>query len=106
MRVCDSTIEEDERRLVAADVAECVLSQDYANGRAPAPAETARYAITVIARIVLATECGDVVSGHPMAETGESALAEVAALLAERVRLCVPTAGKYASVCAQVGIHG
>lgn len=88
----DSTIEEHERRLVAADVAEWVLSQDCANGHAPAPAEIARYAITVIARIVLATECGDVVSSHPMAETGESVLAEVAALLAERARLYVPTA--------------
>lgn len=88
----DSTVEEHERRLIAADVGEWTLNQDYADGNTPAPAEMARYAITVIAQIVLATECGDVVNGHPMAEAGESALGEVAALLAGRVRLYVPTA--------------
>jgi hypothetical protein len=89
-----STIEDHERRLIAADVADWILGHDYSSEHGPAPVTMARYAITVIVATVLLTECGHVLNAHPLAELGEAGIRDTAALAAAGVPLHVPTASE------------
>lgn len=88
----DSTIEDHERRYVAAEVAEWVLSQTE-GGSTPQPEEIVRKAIATIIAEIFDTEIGEMLrrGERPpwIAELAESEIREAAEVLAERAELSV-----------------
>lgn len=83
----DSTIEDHEQRLVAAEVAEWVLSED--GNAPPAPEEIVRHTIAIIIADTALVETADEASRHANGELLESEVREVAEALAARVPLSV-----------------
>lgn len=79
----ESTIEDHEQRLVAADVAEWVLTQDV-DGQPPSPEEIVRHTIALIIADTVLSETGDVVNSSTQAELAESEIRDAAEALAAR----------------------
>jgi len=79
----ESTIEDHEQRLVAADVAEWVLTQDV-DGQPPSPEEIVRHTIALIIADTVLSETGDVVNSSARAELAESEIRDAAEALAGR----------------------
>jgi len=82
----DSTIEETEQRLVAAEVAEWVLVQEV-EGYVPTPEEITRHALAVIIADAYLTESGGLISTHDRAELAEQQIRDAAEALAARANL-------------------
>jgi len=81
-----STIEDHEQRLVAADVAEWVLTQDV-NGLPPSPEEIIRHTIALIIADAVLSETGEVVNSSGHALLAESEIRDAAEALAARENL-------------------
>jgi hypothetical protein len=88
----DSTIEEAEQRVVAADVAEWVLDQAD-KGALPSPQDIARKSIATVISEVVASETGDMIrKGEWSRETAakvEQEVREAAEVLADKANLSV-----------------
>jgi hypothetical protein len=84
----DSTIEDYEQRLVAANVAEWVLDQE-ADGGPPTPEEIVRHTIALIIADAFLSETGEEVNNSNHAELAESEVRDAAEALAERPTLSV-----------------
>jgi uncharacterized heparinase superfamily protein len=82
----DSTIEDHEQRLVAADVAEWVLTQD---GAPPTPEEIVRHAIGQIIADAILSETGEIINNSDHADVAEAEVRDVAEALAARAELSV-----------------
>jgi len=82
----DSTIEDHEQRLVAADVAEWVLTQDV-DGQLPSPEEIVRHTIALIIADTVLSETGEVINNSGHAELAESEIRDAAEALAAREEL-------------------
>jgi len=82
----DSTIEDHEQRLVAADVAEWVMEQD---GVPPTPEEIVRQTIAVIITETLLVESGGLVNSHDQADVAESDIRDAAEAMAAQATLSV-----------------
>lgn len=78
-----STIEDHEQRLVAADVAEWVLTQDV-NGRPPTPEEIVRHTIALIIADVVLSETGEIINNSDHAGLAEQEIRDAAEALAAR----------------------
>lgn len=84
----NSTIVDHEQRLVAADIAEWVISEQD-DGYAPTPEEITRRTIaTIIAEAVL-VETGETADGHDHGDLAESEVRDAAEALAERATLSI-----------------
>ena len=81
-----STIEDDERRLVAADVAEWVLTQNP-GGQAPSPEEIVRQTIAHIIAEAARSETGTIVNNSEHASVTEQEIQDAAEALAAREEL-------------------
>ncbi len=79
----DSTIEDHEQRLVAADVAEWVLTQGI-GGQPPSPEEIVRHTIALIIADTVLSETGEVVNNSGHAELAESEIRDAAEALTAR----------------------
>jgi hypothetical protein len=77
----DSTIEDHEERLIAADIAEWVLEHEQ-DGYLPTPEEIVRQTIAVIIAEVLLVESGNLVNGHSQADVAESDIRDAAEAIA------------------------
>ena len=84
----DSTIEDHEQRLVAAEVGEWVLEQER-DGNPPTPEEIVRQAIATIIAETLLVESGDLVNSHEQADVAESDIRDAAEAMAARATLSV-----------------
>jgi hypothetical protein len=84
----DSTIEDHEQRLVAADVAEWVLSQQQ-DGAPPTPEEIVRHTIGLIIADAALSEAGELVNNSERANLAESEIRDAAEALAARATLSV-----------------
>jgi hypothetical protein len=84
----DSTIDDYEQRLVAADVAEWVLSQE-ADGGPPMPEEIVRHTIALIIADAFLSETGEQVNNSNHADRAESEVRDAAEALAGRPALSV-----------------
>lgn len=84
----DSTIEDHEQRLIAAEIAEWVLDRDT-DGTAPSPEETVRHAIATIIAVTLLTEAGDLINNSDNAGVAECDIRDAAEALADRASLSV-----------------
>jgi len=84
----DSTIEDYEQRLVAADVAEWVLSQE-ADGGPPTPEEIVRHTIALIVADAFLSDTGELINNSNHADVAESEVRDAADALAERPALSV-----------------
>jgi hypothetical protein len=82
----DSTIEDHEQRLVAAEVAEWVLSQE---GNPPTPEEIARHSIGLIIADAFLTENGEIINNSDYADIAETDVRDAAEALAARADLSV-----------------
>lgn len=82
----DSTIEDYEQRLVAADVAEWVLTQDV-NGQPPTPEEIVRHTIALIIADVVLSETGEIINNSGQAGLAEQEIRDAAEALAARQNL-------------------
>ncbi|MGA8352890.1 MAG: hypothetical protein WB698_01825 [Solirubrobacteraceae bacterium] len=82
----DSTIEDHEQRLVAAEVAEWVLNPD---GEPPTPEEIVRHTIGLIIADALLSETGELVNNSNYADLAESEVRDAADALASRASLSV-----------------
>ncbi len=84
----DSSIVDHEQRLVAADIAEWVISEQE-GGYLPTPEEITRRTIaTIIAEAVL-VETGESADQHDQGELAESEIRDAAEALAERATLSI-----------------
>ncbi len=83
----DSTIEDHEQRLVAAEVAEWVIGEDGDNS--PAPEEIVRHTIAIIIADAALVETADEASRHANGDLLESEVRETAEALAARVPLSI-----------------
>ena len=79
----DSTIEDHEQRLVAADVAEWVLTQDV-DGRPPTPEEIVRHTIALIVADAVLSETGEIINNSQHARLAEQEIRDAAEALAAR----------------------
>lgn len=84
----DSTIEDHEQRLVAADVAEWVLTQEEA-GNPPAPEEIVRKTLGLVIADAVLSESGEIVNNSANAGLAESEIRDAAEALAERATFSV-----------------
>jgi hypothetical protein len=84
----DSTIEDYEQRLVAADVAEWILSEQT-DGSTPTPEEIVRHTIGWIIADTILSETGEVINGSDYAMPAESAIRDAAEALAARATLSI-----------------
>jgi hypothetical protein len=82
----DSTIEDHEQRLVAAEVGEWVLEQAR-DGSPPTPEEIVRQTIATIIAETLLVESGDLVNGHEQADVAESDIRDAAEAMAAQASL-------------------
>lgn len=86
--VPDSTIEDHEQRLVAAEVAEWVLEQER-EGAPPTPEEIVRQTIATIIAETLLVESGDLVNNHDEADVAEKDIRDAAEAMAAQAPLSV-----------------
>ena len=86
----NSTIEDHEQRLVAADVAEWVLTQD-ASGQVPLPEEIVRHTLALIIAEAVLSETGEITNKSDHSELAEQEIRDAAEALAAREEL--PAAG-------------
>lgn len=84
----DSTIEDHEQRLVAAEVGEWVLEQER-DGNPPTPEEIVRQTIATIIAETLLVETGDRVNSHGQADVAESDIRDAAEAMAAQATLSV-----------------
>lgn len=84
----DSTIEDHEQRLVAAEVGEWVLGQER-DGNPPTPEEIVRQTIATIIAETLLVETGDLVNRHDQADIAESDIRDAAEAMATQATLSV-----------------
>jgi hypothetical protein len=84
----DSTIEDYEQRLVAADVAEWVFAQED-DGYLPTPEETVRHAIGLIIAEAILSEAGNLINSTNQATLTETDVRDAAEALANRADLSV-----------------
>lgn len=84
----DSTIEDHEQRLVAAEVGEWVLEQEH-DGNPPTPEEIVRQTIATIIAETLLVETGDLVNSHERADVAESDIRDAAEAMAAQATLSV-----------------
>lgn len=84
----DSTIEDHEQRLVAAEVGEWVLEQER-DGNPPTPEEIVRQTIATIIAETLLVESGDLVNSHEQADVAESDIRDAAEAMAAQATLSV-----------------
>ncbi|MFI8528311.1 hypothetical protein ACIGB8_27890 [Promicromonospora sukumoe] len=84
----DSTIEDHEQRLVAAEVGEWVLEQER-DGNPPTPEEIVRQTIATIIAETLLVETGDLVNRHDQADIAESDIRDAAEAMATQATLSV-----------------
>lgn len=84
----ESTIEDHEQRLVAAEVAEWVLSQE-GSGYVPTPEEIVRRTIAFIVADAALTEAGQIINEKSNAGRAEAEIRDAAEALAERATLSV-----------------
>jgi hypothetical protein len=84
----DSTIEDSEQRLVAADVAEWILSEQD-GAQSPTPEEIVRHTIGLIIADALLSETGEVINNSDHADLAESEIRDAAEALAARPALSV-----------------
>jgi hypothetical protein len=82
----NSTIEDHEQRLVAADIAEWVLTE-HADGAAPAPGEIVRHAIALVIADSVLSETGQIVNESEHAAVAEADIRDAADALAARAEL-------------------
>jgi hypothetical protein len=83
----ESTIEDSEQRIVAAEVAEWVLIQQGDGGELPTPDEIARHTIGLIIADTALSEAGEILNNSDHADWGEREIREAAQILAEGVEL-------------------
>jgi hypothetical protein len=84
----DSTIVDHEQRLVAADIAEWVISEQE-GGYVPTPEEITRRTIATIVAEAVLVETGESVDQHDQGELAESEVRDAAEALAERATLSI-----------------
>lgn len=84
----DSTIEDHEQRLVAAEVGEWVLEQER-DGSPPTPEEIVRQTIATIIAETLLVESGDLVNSHSQADVAESDIRNAAEAMAAQATLSI-----------------
>ena len=84
----DSTIDDHEQRLVAAEVGEWVLEQDR-DGSPATPEEIVRQTIAAIIAETLLVESGDLVNNHDQADVAESDIRDAAEAIAAQATLSV-----------------
>lgn len=84
----DSTIEDHEQRLVAAEVAEWVFDQE-GDGALPSPEEIVRHAIGLVIAETILSETGDLINGTDQAVLAEADVRDAAEALANRAELSV-----------------
>lgn len=82
----NSTIEDYEQRLVAADIAEWVLTENP-SGPAPSPEEIVRHTIALIIADAVLTETGEVVNNSDHAGVAEQEIRDAAEALAAREQI-------------------
>lgn len=82
----DSTIEDHEQRLVAAEVGEWVLEQGR-DGNPPTPEEIVRQTIATIIAETLLVETGDLVNSHQQADVAERDIRDAAEAMAAQATL-------------------
>jgi hypothetical protein len=85
----DSTIEDFEQRLVAADVAEWVLSQEDGAQQQPTPEEIVRHTLALIIADAFLSETGEVINNSDFADLAENEVRDAAEALAARPALSV-----------------
>jgi len=83
----DSTIEDHEQRLVAAEVAEWVIDEDGDNS--PTPEEIVRHTVAIIIADAALVETSDEASRHANGDLLESEVREAAEALAARAPLSI-----------------
>jgi len=84
----DSTIEDHEQRLVAAEVGEWVLEQER-DGNPPTPEEIVRQTIATIIAETLLVETGDLVNSHEQVDVAEGDIRDAAEVMAAQATLSV-----------------
>ncbi len=84
----DSTIEDHEQRLVAAEIGEWVLEQER-DGAPPTPEDIVRQTIATIIAETLLVESGDLVNNHQQADVAEDDIRDAAQALAAQATLSV-----------------
>jgi len=84
----DSTIEDHEQRLVAAEVGEWVLEQER-DGSPPTPEEIVRQTIATIIAEALLVESGDLVNSHAQSDVAESDIRDAAEAIAAQATLSI-----------------
>lgn len=84
----DSTIEDHEQRLVAAEVGDWVLKQE-GDGALPTPEEIVRQTIATIIAETLLVESGDILNSHNRADVAESDIRDAAEAIASQATLSV-----------------
>ena len=84
----DSTIEDHEQRLVAAEVGEWVLEQER-DGSPPTPEEIVRQTIATIIAEALLVESGDLVNSHAQSDVDESDIRDAAEGIAAQATLSI-----------------
>lgn len=84
----DSTIEDHEQRLVAAEVGEWVLEQGN-DGNPPTPEEIVRQTIATIIAETLLVETGDLINAHSQADVAESDIRDASEAIAAQATLSV-----------------
>jgi hypothetical protein len=84
----DSTIEDHEQRLVAAEVGEWVLAQER-DGNPPMPEEIVRQTIATIIAETLLVESGELVNSHGQADVAEKDIRDAAEAMAAQAMLSV-----------------
>lgn len=86
--VPDSTIEDHEQRLVAAEIGEWVLEQER-DGAPPTPEQIVRQTIATIIAETLLVESGDLVNNHDEANVAEQDIRDAAEAMAAQASLSV-----------------
>lgn len=84
----DSTIEDHEQRLVAADVAEWVLTQEE-SGSPPSPEEIVRKTLSLVIADAVLSESGEIVNNSANADFAEGEIRDAAEALADRATFSV-----------------
>lgn len=84
----DSTIEDHEQRLVAAEIGEWVLEQER-DGNPPTPEEIVRQTIATIIAETLLVESGELINSHELADVAESDIRDAAEAIAAQATLSV-----------------
>jgi len=84
----DSTIEDHEQRLVAAEVGEWVLEQER-DGNPPTPEEIVRQTIATIIAETLLVETGDLVNSYEHADIAEGDIRDAAEAMGAQATLSV-----------------